>query len=134
MKILLSVIFITLLAVTENTCRNKNKKDKGIASNCFKGRLEIKAGCMNYTVAVVEGDIDTSLVQSSWTDENTRIAYKNVFALESKCDFPTTIDQGDEFYFTIDSTVNNNCAVCMMYYPVPPKKLSIRVVDNPCPK
>jgi hypothetical protein len=130
MKILLSVIFITLLAVSENTCRNR--KDKSSAANCYKGRLEIKAGCMNYTVAVIEGNIDTSLVQSKWTDENTGIAYKNVFALESKCDFPTTINQGDEFYFVIDSAVNRNCAVCMMYYPVPAKKLSIRVLDKPC--
>ena len=131
MKILLSVIFITLLAVTENTC--KNKKNKSMA-NCFKGRLEVKAGCMNYTVAVIEGNIDTSMVQASWTDETTGIAYKNVFALASKCDFPNTIDQGNEFHFVIDTSASQNCAVCMMYYPVPSKKLSIRVLDGPCPK
>ena len=129
MKILLSVIFITLLAVTENTCKNKQGN---ISNACFKGRLEIKGGCMNYTVSVTEGNIDTSFVQSSWTDEQTGISYKNVFALASKCDFPTTIDQGSEFYFVIDSAVNQDCAVCMMYYPVPAKKLSIRVLDKPC--
>ena len=129
MKILLSVIFITLLAVSENTCKNKKEK-----ANCYKGRLEIKANCMNYTVAVTEGNIDTSLVQSSWTDETTGINYKNVFELGSKCDFPNTIDQGDEFYFVIDTAVNRDCAICMMYYPVPAKKLSIRVLDGPCPK
>jgi len=126
MKILLSVIFISLLAITENTCRHT--KNKSI-SKCFKGRLEIKGGCMNYTISVIEGNIDTSLVQSNWTDENTGIAYKNVFALASKCDFPNTIDQGDEFNFVIDTLVQN-CAVCMMYYPVPAKKLNIRVVET----
>ena len=133
MKVLLSAIFILLLAVTENTCRNK--KDKNTASaNCFRGRLEIKGGCMNYTVAVTEGNIDSSLIQASWTDENTGKTYRNVFALGSKCNFPTTINQGDEFYFLIDSTSSQTCAVCLMYYPVPSKKLSIKVVNDPCPQ
>jgi hypothetical protein len=133
MKILVSAIFLVLLAVTENTCRNKKDKNK-ISANCYKGRLEIKGGCMNYTVAVIEGNIDTSLVQASWTDENTGKNYKKVFALGSKCDFPNTINEGDEFYFQVDSTSVQNCAVCMMYYPVPSKKISIRVVNDPCPK
>ena len=129
MKLLLSVIFIGLLAVTENTCKNKKQK---ISEKCFKGKLEIKGGCMNYTIAVTEGNIDTALVQSSWTDENTGLNYKNVFGLASKCDFPTTIDQGNEFYFVIDTAMNQNCAVCLMYYPVPEKKLSIRVLEGEC--
>ena len=87
MKILVSAIFLVLLAVTENTCRNKKNKNKA-AINCYKGRLEIKGGCMNYTIAITEGNIDSSLVQASWTDENTGKNYKNVFALGSKCTFP----------------------------------------------
>ena len=129
MKILLSVIFITLLAITDNTCK---KKKNNSVSNCFKGRLEIKGGCMNYTIAVTQGNVDTSFIQSSWTDDNTGIVYKNVFALASKCDFPNTIDQGEEFSFVIDTAVNQNCAVCMMYYPVPAKKLSIRILEGNC--
>jgi hypothetical protein len=127
MKILLSVIFISLLAITDSTCRHKENKS---ISKCFKGRLEIKGGCMNYTIAIIDGNIDTSLVQSSWKDENTGIAYKNVFALASKCNFPNTINQGDEFNFVLD-TAAQNCAVCMMYYPTPSKKLTIRVLDGP---
>src|SRR5690349_5865889 len=115
MKILLSVIFISLLAITDNTCKHKKSKT---VSQCFKGRLEIKGGCMNYTIAVTDGNIDTSLVQANWKDENTGISYRNVFALASKCTFPNTIDQGDEFNFVLD-TATQNCAVCLMYYPVP---------------
>ena len=133
MKILVSAIFLVLLAVTENTCRNKKNKNKA-AINCYKGRLEIKGGCMNYTIAITEGNIDSSLLQASWTDENTGKNYKNVFALGSKCTFPNTINQGDEFYFEVDSTAVQNCAVCMMYYPVPQKQLSIKVVNDPCPQ
>ena len=116
-----------MLALTASTCKNK----KTNIANCYKGKLEIKAACMNYTIRV-ESDIDTSLVAASWMDESTGKSYQNAFALGSRCNFPASIKEGDEFYFTIDSTAVQNCAVCMLYYPVPPKKLSIRVLDQPC--
>lgn len=119
----------SLLALTAATC--KNKKTTTVA-NCYRGKLEIKAACMNYTISVVNGDIDTSLVASNWTNENTGKSYQNVFALGSRCTFPAAIKEGDEFYFTIDSSTVQNCAVCLIYYPVPPKKLSIKVIDGPC--
>ena len=99
---------------------------------CYKGKLEIKAGCMNYTISVNQGNIDTAMVVSKWTDENTGKSYKNVFALGSRCNFPSTINEGDEFYFMVDSSTVQNCAVCMMYYPVPSKHVSIKVLEKPC--
>ena len=126
---LLSAFF---LMSADNRCNSK--KNKQTVDTCFKGKLEIKGGCMNYTISIREGKMDTALFAPSWTDENTGKGYTNVFALESKCDFPASINEGDEFYFTIDSNVKRDCSVCMMYYPVPQKKLSIRVVSNPCPK
>ena len=99
---------------------------------CYKGRLEIKGGCMNYTISITGNNFDTSLVMADWTDENTGKTYNNVFALKTRCTFPDNINAGDEFYFMIDSTSVQNCAVCLMYYPVPPKKLSIKVIPGPC--
>ncbi len=96
----------------------------------FKGRLEIKGICKNYTIAVLEDETDTSFVVPAWTDETTGKNYTNVFRLSSPCTFPENIEQGDEFYFTIDTTTPQNCAVCMAYYPTPPKGLSIKVVDK----
>ena len=85
---------------------------------------------MNYTVSVIEGAIDSSTVVSEWKDEHSGKSYKNVFALASKCTFPKDIQEGDEFYFRIDSSEVQDCAVCMAYYPVPPKKLMIKVVEK----
>jgi len=133
MKLLLSLLLIGSLAMTQNGCSGRNKAAK-TNDNCYKGRLEIKGGCMNYTISVVEGNIDTSLIQSSWTDEHSGKTYTNVFALGSKCTFPDKINEGDEFYFVIDSTQTQECAVCMMYYPVPSKSLLIRVISEPCAK
>jgi hypothetical protein len=76
--------------------------------------------------------MDTSLVAASWTDETTGKPYTNAFALDSRCNFPASINEGDEFYFTIDNSAPKDCSVCLMYYPVPAKRLSIKVLEAPC--
>ena len=91
----------------------------------------IERNRVNLTFSVVEGDVK-DLVVPVWTNESTGKTYENVFELGSKCNFPNTINEGDEFYFVIDSSAAQNCAVCMLYYPVPPKKLSIKVIQEPC--
>jgi hypothetical protein len=121
--ILLSVIFI--LTVSADKCGKKKTE-----SGKYKARLETKAICMNYTLRLLEGNIDTSLIVADWTDESTGKAYKNVFALGSRCSFPSNIEQGDDFYFVIDSAERQECAVCLAYYPTPPRKLSIKVVEK----
>jgi hypothetical protein len=131
MKVLFLAASLILSAAKEN-CKNKKGKSDINTPGCYKGRLEVKGGCMNYTIGITSPDFDTSLAMTSWTDENTGKTYKNVFALKSRCTFPDNINAGDEFYFTIDSTSVQNCAVCLMYYPVPPKKLSIKVIPGPC--
>jgi hypothetical protein len=126
-KTILFVGFISL-ALSKKQCNNNSKND-----GCYKGRLEIKGICSNYTIKILEGNIDTSKIASSWTDENTGKAYTNVFALDSPCSFPADIKQGDEFYFTIREEKDKDCNVCMAYYPTPPKRLSISVTKTPCP-
>lgn len=96
----------------------------------YKGRLEVKGICMNYTISVLEGHIDTSLTVADWTDETTGKQYKNVFKLGSPCNFPANLEKGDEFYFEIDSSAVQNCAVCMAYYPTPSKSLAIKVIKK----
>jgi hypothetical protein len=110
-----------ILGLPAKNCHNK-KESAGL-----KGKLEIKALCMNYTIRLVEGTLDTSQIVAHWTDQSSGKSYTNVFGLASPCDFPSNIKQGDEFYFTIDTAKQNNCAVCMAYYPTPPKKLIIKV-------
>lgn len=96
----------------------------------YKGRLEVKGICMNYTIKLLEGNIDTSKIVSEWKNEVTGKSYTNVFALGSVCTFPSGINEGDEFSFSIDSSTVQNCAVCLAYYPKPSKSLSIKVVKK----
>jgi hypothetical protein len=131
MKFLFLVASFILLTAKED-CKTKKGNSNVNPTGCYMGRLEVKGGCMNYTISIISPNVDTALVAGNWTDETTGKTYKNVFALKSRCTFPDNINAGDEFYFMIDSTSVQNCAVCLMYYPVPSKKLSIKVVPGPC--
>lgn len=101
------------------------------SSTCFKARFEIKAICSNYTFKLLEGNLDTSKIVANWKDETTGKEYTNVFGISNPCSLPKNLNAGDEFYFVLD-TARQNCAVCMAYYPTPPRKLSIKVLDKPC--
>lgn len=126
MKLSLILASIFLLSVSAENCNgNKTKEEARL-----KGRLEVKALCMNYTISLVEGELDRELIEAEWTDESTGKQYKNAFGLGSPCSFPDTIKEGDEFYFTIDTTTKQDCAVCMAYYPTPSKKLKIKVLPQ----
>lgn len=125
MKILLILTTILLSVTIKDGC-HKNKA----SSTTFKGRLEVKGMCMNYTIKVLEGNIDKSLIEEKWIDETTGKSYTGVFALSSRCTFPSSIEQGGEFTFEIDTTQVQNCAVCLAYYPTPSKRLSIKVLDK----
>jgi hypothetical protein len=122
MKYAIMAFFVALIA-TKTTCNKHNKM------GCYKGRLEIKGICSNYTIKLLNGNLDTTQIASSWTDENTGKTYTDVFALGSPCTFPENIKEGDEFYFILDS-VKQECNVCMAYYPTPGKKLAIKVIPD----
>ena len=129
MKIVL-VTAIVALTLGQKKCSSK-KPASGVSTTCFKGRLEVKGPCSNYTIKLLEGVMDTSNLVASWKNEATQKTYTHVFALASACSFPDTIKEGDEFYFTLGSKPQN-CMVCMIYYPKPPKALSITVLGQPC--
>ena len=122
MKLFFLLTTVFLVSVSAENCTKESAK------KTYKGRLEIAGICMNYTISVLEGNIDTSLIVADWTDDVTGKSYQNVFKLGSPCTFPATIKQGDEFYFVIDSSQAQNCAVCLAYYPTPKKTLPIKIV------
>ena len=124
MKIYSVIPFVFILALTMNKCKNKNE------NNVYKGRLEVKGMCMNYTIKLIEGTLDSTKLLTEWKDESTGKTYNNVFALGSACSFPSTINEGDEFHFSIDSAYVSNCAVCLAYYPKPSKSIAIKVVNK----
>jgi hypothetical protein len=122
--------YLFAIAITGLIIQCTSQKNAA-SSTCYKARLEIKGMCANYTFKLLDGDIDTSKIVAAWTDENTGKQYTNVFGLGSPCNFPDSLKAGDEFYFTLDTAVQN-CAVCMAYYPHPSKSLRLKVINGPC--
>ena len=129
------VLLVSLLS-TFDSCKKENKEGlsncEPYPTFCYKGRLEVKGMCGNYTISVIEGNISPSLIQASWKDPRTNKTYKNVFGLQNICDFPSSLQEGDTFYFSIKNSFNNNCITCAGYYPTPEKVLPISVSSKPC--
>lgn len=125
MKFFLFLSIVGTLLLSSSEC-DKKKTNPEI----LKGRLEIKGICLNYTLKVLEGNVDTSLIDTKWTDENTTKEYTNVFGLQNPCSFPQNLNIGDEFSFSIDTALKNDCMKCEAYYPTPSRKLNIKVVTN----
>jgi len=124
MKLFVLLSAISVVMLSAGNCGKKTQTHK------FKGRLEIAGICMNYTIKLLEGHIDTSKIAANWRDEVTGKSYTNVFALENPCYFPAFIKQGDEFYFFIDTSASKGCITCLAYYPKPLKKLPIIVIEK----
>ena len=119
MKLLIFSSIMALLSVSSDC--NKKEQVK------YKARLEVKGICMNYTISLLEGEIDSTKIEKTWTDETTGKTYEKAFGLGNPCDFPSDINTGDIFYFTLDTTEQKPCVVCQAYYPTPAKKLNIKV-------
>lgn len=96
--------------------------------NCVKGKLLIKGICMNYVIQVVDGDLGAHEVVNVWKHPDTGVEYTNVFALDSKCSFPSSIEEGEEFNFKIiEKPAQDDCITCRAYSPVPSTGLFIEV-------
>jgi hypothetical protein len=125
MKLFFCVISLSVVLLSNGDCSEKKSSLQKL-----KGRLEIKALCMNYTIRLIEGELSKESVADEWTDETTHKKYNRVFKLGNPCDFPASIKEGEEFYFTVDTSAPKSCTVCMAYYPTPPKSLRIKVLDK----
>lgn len=123
MKVFFSLLTMFLVL---SSCSRKELND--CESEVFKGKLALKGICMNYVIQLVDGDLDPSLYEKQWTNPFDEQTYTNIFALESVCTFPSSIEEGDEFFFVIKKETQN-CAVCEAYSPTPNKRISIKVCD-----
>lgn len=93
----------------------------------FVGKLAVAGICGNYTIELVRGDLPPGLYENTWVDPQTNLNYQKAFRLGNFCDFPSTIQQGEEFYFSLESNPSAQCATCMAYYPTPQRAIAIRV-------
>ena len=116
-----------LILVTLLTLYSCSKSEEPKVS--YIGKLVKQGICMNYVIEVNNPNFPSEYIEEKWMDEFSKVEYNNVFTLESVCDFPDYIEEGDSFRFEIGNNNSNFCAVCEAYTPVPSKRLKITVID-----
>ena len=126
MKLIFTSIIALAVAAAPRGCGKQQT-----VPGCYKGRLEVKGICSNYTIKVLEGQ-NADWTQASWTDEQTGKKHTQVFKLANPCAFPANLKEGNTFYFTLDTAKQEQCAVCMAYYPTPEKAAAIKVLPDGC--
>lgn len=100
---------------------------KDLDSPVYKGKLAIAGICGNYTIILLEGNLSPDQYENTWVDPQTNNQYSKAFRLANYCDFPATIQEGQEFYFSPESSPSNDCVTCLAVYPTPSKAIAIRV-------
>jgi hypothetical protein len=101
--------------------------EKQVDGPLLKGKLAVNGICSNITITLVEGDLEPTQFENSWTDPITGITYQKAFRLANPCQFPSHIRDGDEFYFRVRPSVNESCVTCLAFYPTPQIALTIQV-------
>ncbi|HVU56702.1 MAG TPA: hypothetical protein VHD83_16685 [Puia sp.] len=96
------------------------------------GRLVLAGPCGQYTVQVLAGNIDSSLIVKSWTDSYIDSVYTNVFGVSNFCHFGDYgLHVGDNFTFDIDpNPTDKGCYICMLWYPQPPPTIAVKNVQK----
>jgi hypothetical protein len=101
--------------------------EKQVDGPLLKGKLAVNGICSNITITLVEGNLEPTQFENSWTDPITGITYQKAFRLANPCQFPSHIREGDEFYFRVRPSVNESCVTCLAFYPTPQIALTIQV-------
>ena len=117
------LLFISIIILSFCSSYECNKSKSG----AVKGKLVIKELCSHYVVQVIDGTVDSSKVVNGWKDDK-RGTFNNVFTVANRCDFPASLNEGDEFEFNFDpNPPPQNCAVCLAFYPTPSKSNAIKI-------
>jgi len=101
--------------------------EKQVDGPLLKGKLAVNGICANITITLVEGNLEPTQFENSWTNPITGITYQKAFRLANPCQFPSHIREGDEFYFRVRPSANENCVTCLAFYPTPQTALTIQV-------
>lgn len=95
----------------------------------------IKAQLLRTTCASIVIQIQEPAFYSlgeTWSDifRPSFAPYEHVVSVSNTCEFPSTINEGDIFYFEINTNTNNNCVVCAMYDAPPTKKVAVKNITR----
>lgn len=100
-------------------------KPQSASTTCLKGKLVKRGICGQRVIELIGEPVEALAMATQWTDSLSGKNYNNVFTVGNLCDFPASIQEGEEFNFTITTTPASNCATCFAYTPTPKEKNNI---------
>ncbi len=103
------------------------KSQMAVGKNCFTGKLVKKGICGQRVIQLMSRSAEGIELARNWTDSLSRKNYENVFTVANSCDFPATVQEGDEFSFMLTRVPGSGCAQCYAYTPIPDQKNNITV-------
>ncbi len=121
-------VFVIALAFGSFACNKPTSKISSKAvSDCLTGKLVKRGICGQYVIELQSSDAQGIEIAESWNDPSSATSYQNVFTVANPCDFPSAIEQGEIFAFTIAGKGINTCSLCEAYTPTPSAKNLISV-------
>ena len=119
-------LLLFFIAMAGNSCHKSV-----IPRGKLTGKLVIAGPCGQYTIQLLSGNIDPSLLTKSWLNTANDSTYTNVFASLNPCQMESAgISQGDSFNFDLSANGPGSCYECMLYYPVPPTHSAIKNITK----
>ena len=115
-------ISICLCSLLFCGCASRPQTDE---KTCFTGKLVKKGICGQRVVQLIGTAKGGMSIAGSWTDSLAHKSYQDVFTVANPCSFPSEIQEGQEFNFTMTTRPDTPCIQCMAYTPVPEQKNSI---------
>ena len=95
--------------------------------DCYSGKLVKKGMCGQYVIEVKSPEAKGLQIAATWHDPSSSKTYDNVFTVSNPCEFPQTIQEGEDFQFSVVAEGDMSCAFCYAYTPTPAARNNIVV-------
>lgn len=119
------IILVTLFSVSCIQIHNTGNTNTG---QRIKAKV-IRITCASTVIQVLDSAYYN--LGETWTMQGTSNTYEHVAVVSNKCELPSTLKEGDVFFFKIinESEAKNDCVVCMMYDFPPSKGIYLKVLN-----
>ena len=119
MKRILQITFVLLISLNCN---------RSIGQSPIKGKLVYRS-CASVVIEVLTPK-NYTLGQKSWKQPGAKGTFKNVFTVANPCQFPESLEVGQELYFKTTKVEDKDCMTCDLFDNPPTKRQLITVTKT----
>lgn len=128
MKKIAYIVFISALFTACIQVPNGNGNNNPSNGQRIKAKV-LRITCATTVIEILDANYYN--LGETWNVNGTSTTHEHAVVVQNKCEFPTNLTEGSEFYFKqiTEAEANNNCVVCMMYDYPPSKNIFLKVVQ-----